>query len=173
MTLLGTSEEPALLEGYGPIDAATARRIAAHAPSFHRLLTHPVTGVRLDLDRTTYAPPADLRLWVKLRDDTCRFPGCNRPASRSDIDHAEEWQHGGATSAANLVSLCRSDHNAKSSKLTRESLLDGEEVEVTTSWGRTFIDPPPDPMDPAPADLFPLDVLDRLDLPDTPDDCPF
>lgn len=37
MTLLGLSDESAELEGYGPIDADTARRLAAHAPSMRRI----------------------------------------------------------------------------------------------------------------------------------------
>lgn len=35
LTLLGVEELPGTLEGLGPIDADTARRLAAHAPSFH------------------------------------------------------------------------------------------------------------------------------------------
>lgn len=42
-TLLG-GDEPATVEGVGPIDAATARRLTAQAPSLYRLLTHPHTG---------------------------------------------------------------------------------------------------------------------------------
>ena len=44
LTLLGLDDEPADLEGYGPIDADTARRLAAHAPSMRRILVHPETG---------------------------------------------------------------------------------------------------------------------------------
>ena len=78
LTLLGRTDEPARLEGYGPIDAETARRLAAGATSFHRLLTHPVSGVRLDLDRATYAPPADLRLWVQpLATTSAASPGAS------------------------------------------------------------------------------------------------
>ncbi|MDF9278637.1 DUF222 domain-containing protein [Arthrobacter sp. EH-1B-1] len=36
----------AVLEGYGPIDAETAARLAGHAPSFTRILTHPKPGRR-------------------------------------------------------------------------------------------------------------------------------
>lgn len=159
LTLLGQSDEPGRLEGYGPIAPETARRIAADAPSFHRLLTHPVTGVVLDLDRTTYVPPADLRLWVKLRDETCRFPGCNRPAHLCDVDHADEWNRGGVTRAANLVSLCRPDHNGKSTGLTTEQLRVDGVVDWTTLWGRTMSDPPPDPFESVPDELL--------------EDCPF
>ncbi len=54
LTLLGASDEPAELDGYGPIDADTARRLAGHAPSLHRLLVHPETGAALSYGRTTY-----------------------------------------------------------------------------------------------------------------------
>ena len=87
LTLLGRSEEPGVLEGYGPVDARTARRLAADAPSFTRILTHPESGAVLSVGRTSYRPPADLRRALALRDRTCRFPGCTRSASDRDVDH--------------------------------------------------------------------------------------
>ncbi|MBO0983457.1 DUF222 domain-containing protein [Rathayibacter sp. SD072] len=54
LTLLGHSDEPGVLDGYGPIDPATARRLAADAPSFTRILTHPETGATLSVGRTAY-----------------------------------------------------------------------------------------------------------------------
>ncbi|MFD3446904.1 DUF222 domain-containing protein [Microbacteriaceae bacterium 4G12] len=113
LTLLGRSEEPGTLEGYGPIDADTARRIAARAPSFTRILTHPETGAVLSVGRDRYAVPKDLRTWLRVRDETCRFPGCNRSAGRSDVDHVTDWQYGGETDYGNLVHLCRSHHRVK------------------------------------------------------------
>ncbi|MFD1847519.1 DUF222 domain-containing protein, partial [Arthrobacter flavus] len=53
MTLLG-GDVPGELEGYGPIDPETARKLAGHAPSFTRILTHPFTGARLGADARTY-----------------------------------------------------------------------------------------------------------------------
>ncbi len=113
LTLLGRSEEPGTLEGYGPIDADTARRIAARAPSFTRILTHPETGAVLSVGRDRYAVPKDLRTWLRVRDETCRFPGCNRSAGRADVDHVTDWQYGGGTDYGNLVHLCRSHHRVK------------------------------------------------------------
>jgi Domain of unknown function (DUF222) len=113
LTLLGTSEEPGTLEGYGPIDPDTARRIAARAPSFTRILTHPETGAVLSVGRDRYTVPKDLRTWLRVRDETCRFPGCNRSAGRADVDHVTDWQHGGGTDHGNLVHLCRSHHRIK------------------------------------------------------------
>jgi hypothetical protein len=43
-TVAGVSDAPGELHGYGPIDPDTARTIAATAPTFLRVLTHPVTG---------------------------------------------------------------------------------------------------------------------------------
>lgn len=88
--------------------ASPPRRLTAEAPSCYRLLTDPHTGARLDLSRTSYRPSAGLRLWLRLRDDTCRFPSCGRAAARCDLDHTVAWEHGGSTEAANLAHLCRS-----------------------------------------------------------------
>ncbi|GEO92738.1 hypothetical protein KFL01_20440 [Kocuria flava] len=98
------------LEGYGPIGAEVARRLAAGAGSWHRLLTHPVSGVVLEHDRSVYAVPADLRRHLRVRDDTCRFPGCRRPAGGADVDHTVAWEDGGTTGASNLAHLCRHHH---------------------------------------------------------------
>jgi hypothetical protein len=48
-----------------------------------------------------------------VRDETCRFPGCNRSAGRADVDHVTDWQYGGGTDYGNLVHLCRSHHRVK------------------------------------------------------------
>lgn len=74
MTLLGHSDDPGELRGYGPIDLETTRRLAAGAPSFLRILTDPITGERLSVGRRRYTVPADLRIAVVLDDETCRFP---------------------------------------------------------------------------------------------------
>jgi hypothetical protein len=113
LTLIGASEAPGLLDGYGPIDTATARRIAATAPSFSRILTHPVSGTVLDVDCTTYKPPADLKRWLEVRDGTCRFPGCNRRAAGCEVDHTIDWQHDGHTAFDNLGHLCSLHHHLK------------------------------------------------------------
>ncbi|WP_188536827.1 HNH endonuclease signature motif containing protein [Kocuria dechangensis] len=103
----------AQLGGYGPIPVALAARIAARAPSWARVLTDPVTAVVTDHDRTRYTVPADLKHRLRLRDGTCRFPGCRRRAERCDLDHTVAWAHGGRTAADNLAHLCRHHHLLK------------------------------------------------------------
>jgi len=114
LTLLEDSTEPAMLEGYGPIDTDTAALLAANAPNFMRLLTHPETGAVLSVGREKYQISAELRRWLQVRDGTCRFPGCGRTAKRCDVDHTNEWQYGGDTAHNNLAHLCRKHHRLKS-----------------------------------------------------------
>lgn len=146
LTLLGLSEEPASLEGYGPIDADTARRLAARAPSFSRLLTHPETGAVLSVGRDRYAVPEDLRLWLRIRDETCRFPGCNRAARQCDLDHTDDWRHGGHTSHDNLAHLCESHHNVKHHTRWKARQLGGGLIEWTSPAGKTYITEPTTPL---------------------------
>ncbi|MGZ8802390.1 MAG: DUF222 domain-containing protein [Mycobacterium sp.] len=54
-----------------------------------------------------YAPSRALADFVRCRDLTCRFPGCDRPATESDIDHTIPYDSGGHTHASNLKCLCR------------------------------------------------------------------
>jgi hypothetical protein len=112
-TTLGHYELPATLDGYGPIDPDTARTLAAHAPSFIRLLTHPETGAVLSVGRDSYRVPQDLKNWLQVRDVTCRFPGCSRHAARCEIDHTRDWAHDGQTRHDNLAHLCKSHHILK------------------------------------------------------------
>ncbi|MFT4029450.1 MAG: DUF222 domain-containing protein [Protaetiibacter sp.] len=112
-TLLGGAE-PGTLEGIGPIDAATARRLTAEAPTLHRLLTDPESGAALSMSRTSYRVPEPLRRWLRLRDGTCRFPMCTMSAGRCDIDHTRDWvAYEGPTDHDNLAHLSRGHHTLK------------------------------------------------------------
>ncbi|HXH33890.1 MAG TPA: DUF222 domain-containing protein [Plantibacter sp.] len=113
LSLLGVSDEPSSLDSYGPIDPDTAARLAITAPSMTRILTHPETGAVLSVGREQYRVPADLQRAVRLRDTTCRAPGCGRRARGCDLDHTVAWQHGGTTAADNLACLCRHHHRLK------------------------------------------------------------
>lgn len=60
-----------------------------------------------------YVTPDALKAYLVGRDDVCRFPGCEVPATMCDSDHTVNHADGGPTSADNLVSLCRHHHNLK------------------------------------------------------------
>jgi Domain of unknown function (DUF222) len=60
----------------------------------------------------SYRPSAELERFIRCRDMTCRFPGCDRPAEFTDIDHTVPYPMG-ATHASNLKCLCRKHHLLK------------------------------------------------------------
>ncbi|WP_426737997.1 DUF222 domain-containing protein [Plantibacter sp. 2H11-2] len=113
LSMAGVSDAPATLDGYGPIDPETAARIAVNAPSFTRILVQPETGAILSVSRNQYRVPADLQRAVRLRDGTCRAPGCGRRARACDLDHSVAWEDGGTTDVGNLACLCRHHHRMK------------------------------------------------------------
>jgi hypothetical protein len=112
-SLLGGSDQPAALAGYGPLPAATAVRLAADAQAWvRRLLTDPLTGAVTDADarrRRFFAGAA--RDLVRIRDRRCRHPVCDAPIR--DIDHRVERSAGGPTDPANADGYCQRCHHLK------------------------------------------------------------
>lgn len=113
LTAIGTGDQPASLDGYGPIDPETARRLCGAATGFFRILTNPETGAVVSFGRDRYVVPAELKTHLRARDATCRFVGCNRAARFCDLDHTRDWVYDGETSAGNLAHLCPSHHHVK------------------------------------------------------------
>lgn len=109
--VLGVSDEPGELSGYGPIPAEVGRALAAGGV-WRRLVTDPVSGTILDVGTTTYAPPQGLRDHIMMRDRECIAPGCYQPAWRCEIDHTREFPHG-PTAHHNLGVLCKHHHMVK------------------------------------------------------------
>ncbi len=50
---------------------------------------------------------------LQVRDRTCIYPGCRRPARACHADHTREYAHGGPTTAANTGPLCPRHHALK------------------------------------------------------------
>ena len=110
---LAFGDAPGEILGYGPIDAKTARRLAAQADTWLRVLTGTQTGAPLALGRTRYTPPPALRRFLAARDEHCRFPACDRAYPHTEADHTHEWSRGGMTDASNLALLCKEHHRFK------------------------------------------------------------
>ncbi|KJQ55431.1 HNH endonuclease signature motif containing protein [Microbacterium sp. SA39] len=140
-SLMGRGTAPAELNGRTPMDLATARRLAGAASGWDRILTHPITGALLAVDR--YRPSSELKRHLRARDQRCRFPTCGHPATHSDIDHHHDAALGGTTTENNLGHLCRRHHVLKHhSSWQVEPLGDGVYA-WTSPTGRTYIDKPP------------------------------
>ena len=140
LTLLGQSKQPPILAGHGPIDLDTAKRLAAHAPGWDRVLTHPSTGEPVAVDR--YRPSAELRRFLDIRDQHCRFPGCTRPPWNCDNDHTIDAALGGPTSDDNLGDECRPHHVVKHNTLWKVEQIGHGRLLWTSPTGRQYIDTP-------------------------------
>jgi hypothetical protein len=141
LTLAGVHDDGADLAGAGPIDPDTARRLAANAPGWDRVMTHPITGAILAIDR--YRVTADLERALRVRDEHCRFPGCRQPPWRCDRDHTHDAARGGRTCLQNLECLCRRHHILKHATEWGVRQLGGGTLEWTSPTGLTYIDIPP------------------------------
>ena len=113
------SDEPGELGSYGPVTAAHIREIVDGAKTLGTgrvLVADPDTGGIFNVVESRYRPSRLLDRAVRLRDLTCRFPGCRRYAvggsSGVDLDHTNPWP-AGDTSADNLAALCRHHHRVK------------------------------------------------------------
>lgn len=140
LTLMGRSDRPATLAGVGPIDAATARELAGAATGWDRILTDPITGGVLAVDR--YTPSMELKRTLQVRDQHCRFPGCRQPVHRSDIDHTLDFALGGETREGNLAHLCRGHHTTKHATRWAVVQKPGGVLEWTSPSGRVYPDTP-------------------------------
>jgi hypothetical protein len=62
-----------------------------------------------------YTPSKVLADYVRWRDLTCRWPGCDQPPAHCDVDHTIPYAAGAATQASNLKCYCRTRHLLKTS----------------------------------------------------------
>ena len=141
-TLLGRSDAPATLEGYGPIDIESAKTLLGGCGSFFRVLTDPVTGIVKDIDRTRYRPTAGLKRFLGIVDGGGRGPNSDRPPGRTEMDHVVPFRQGlarGKTALANLVLLARRDHRIKTSGLWDIVLSENRDLAWTSFFGTRLI----------------------------------
>jgi hypothetical protein len=143
--LLGGSDEPAHLEGFGPIPAELAREIVSDALTrdeqvwVRRLYTSPTTGELVAMDARSRTFVGSLNRFVRLRDRICRTPWCDAPVRH--VDHAVDHARGGPTSARNAQGLCEACNHAKQAPGWRARPspdAEGHEVVTTLPTGHTY-----------------------------------
>ena len=132
-TLLGLTEDPGLLDEYGPIPADMARDLAMHGPWRGLLLDEYHHAEAMSRDK--YRPDTATREFSKARDGgTCTAPGCTNPIQ--ELDHVVAWPKG-ETTASNLRGLCAWHHHRKHDNYQVTLDPDGT-ARWTTPQGRTY-----------------------------------
>jgi hypothetical protein len=136
-TVTGTGGLPGYVPGYGPLPVSAVRDLAGTAKLKPLTIPHPSTR-----PESGYRPSAALAEFVRCRDLTCRFPGCEQPAEFCDIDHTVPYQVGGPTHPSNLKLLCRCHHLLKTFYTGSGGWADKQLPDGTVVWtaptGRTY-----------------------------------
>lgn len=104
-TVEGTSGDPGYLSGFGILPADEVRAAAKTA----KLIPVSQPGAEPEAG---YRPSAKLRDYLRWRDLTCRFPGCDEPVEHCDVDHTTPWPFG-VTHASGTKHYCRTHHLIK------------------------------------------------------------
>jgi len=136
------------------------------ADSRAKVTIKPVIDLNADLSTPAYEVPDRIREIVVLRDRTCVFPWCTRPARGCDVDHIVEFDHAaaaegrpqpGPTETGNLAALCRSHHRLKTHTAWRYRMVAPGVFEWVSPHGHRYrrdrtgtsrvdqADGPPDP----------------------------
>jgi Domain of unknown function (DUF222) len=104
-TVNGASDQPGYLPGFGILPAESVRDLAA-AGATMQPLTMPSGS------EPGYRASKTLAKFIRWRDLTCRFPGCDAPAEMCDIDHTTPYPDG-PTHPSNTKLYCRTHHLLK------------------------------------------------------------
>jgi hypothetical protein len=116
--------------------------------SHTKVTIRPVIDLNAELTVHGYAIPDRIREQVVLRDRTCVFPWCTRPARRSDVDHIVAYDHDaeaegrpqpGPTTTSNLACLCRSHHRLKTHTAWRYTMVNPGVFEWTSPHGHHYL----------------------------------
>ncbi|MBS9533548.1 DUF222 domain-containing protein [Mycobacterium sp. M1] len=98
--------KPGLTLGGPIIPAAILADLVRRGIAEIRPVKHPGDGP----PEPRYRPSRSLADFIRCRDMTCRWPGCDCPAQFCDIDHTIPYDVGGLTHSSNLKLYCRRHH---------------------------------------------------------------
>jgi hypothetical protein len=146
----GTAATPDTTSPSCPRTAVIAGGPSIPAPLLAELarmgaLTRTVADPATLCAETGYRPSAALARFVRSRDLTCCFHGCDRPAEYCDLDHTIPWGRG-PTHPGNLKCLCRKHHLLKTFWTGSQGWTDEQEPDGTIVWtaptGHQYRSPP-------------------------------
>ena len=143
-TLLGNTDEPAHVSGYGPIPTEAARDLITRPEQawLRRLFRHPTSGELITMESRRRLFTENQRRFIRLRDQTCRTPWCDAPIRHTD--HILPAEAGGTTSIANGQGLCAACNYAKQAEGWHAKPQAGD-ILITTPTGHRYRGRAPDP----------------------------
>ena len=159
-SLTGDADQPAMVEGYGPVPAEWAREALADAEVFVRRLFTDPAGQLVAMESRARKAPDGLAEFIATRDGgICRTVGCDAPIR--NIDHIQRHADGGETSARILQGLCERCNQAKEAVGWRARPGPDGSIVTITPTGHTYTSPPPESWRPDPPPLSPAELVLR------------
>ncbi|MER7559590.1 DUF222 domain-containing protein [Nocardioides sp. NPDC126508] len=156
-SLTNDNDQPAVVEGYGPVPATWAREALADAEVFVRRLFTDPAGQLVAMESRSRKAPDGLAEFITTRDGgICRTVGCDAPIR--NIDHIQRHTDGGITSAQNLQGLCERCNQAKEAIGWQARPGPDGSITTITPTGHTYVSPPPDSWAPDPPPLSPAEL---------------
>ena len=118
-----------------PISSAAMQRMACDC-SVTRVLLNQDSLV-IDVGRAKRVIGGATSKALQIRDQHCRWPGCERPGRYCDGHHVQHWIDGGQTNLDNLVLLCKRHHRMVHEGRWQLIQVDGELITVapTVTFG--------------------------------------
>ncbi len=144
--------EPAHLDGHGPVPAELARSLILDPPDttpmwIRRLYTTPDGTALAAMDSRRRNFTRNQRHYLRVQDQTCRTPWCDAPIRHTD--HIQPAEHGGPTTVTNAQGLCEACNYAKQAPgwhTKPNPSPNGRPATITTTpTGHTYQSRPPDP----------------------------
>jgi hypothetical protein len=126
----------------------TAAEVLRCDSELHRVLVDS-EGAILDYGRATRAWRPDIAAAIQLRDQGCRWEGCDAPADRCHIHHVDEWvrDNGETTFWDGFMGCSRHHHLIHRLGLEVKLLADGT-VHIALADGRVLTSRPRGPTSP-------------------------
>ncbi len=142
---------PKLLGSPHDLSEAAIHALLPEVAMLQAVLTHPATGYPVGLSVRTRRPSPRTRDLLLLRDQRCRFPGCDVPGNECEVDHVTDFALGGTSDLHGLALLCKRHHGGKSAGWwrvrPRPDLGDGVLEFHFPQTGRTELSAPELPLD--------------------------
>ncbi len=138
-TLAGLSNEPAELDGFGPVIAEIGRKTVMENLDGEWVFTATDQAGNIATGTLARRPTTAQRRYLEAVYPTCVMVGCRQPAYQCDLDHRKPRAESGATHTDNLEPLCRHHHMVRHHTQWKLERLPNGDHQWTSPLGHTYI----------------------------------
>ena len=143
-TLLGLTEDPGEIPGWGPVIADITRQLVNNSEKAEWRVGITHHDQLLDMITTRRRPSTAQQRLVETLHPECVFPTCRIDSTHCDIDHTLPWTETHHTTIRELEPLCRYHHQQKHDHWKLKQIRPGTH-QWTSPLGHTYTNGPDPP----------------------------